>query len=108
MSPDDAGPARVVRWTGARWEPVGPVLPPLDDPALHDDHAHQHTSWWHLPTGIARPGDRLVARERAWEFLDRCGPRHPAVHRLAEHWQIGTAELLAQRDVWSMRPVVMR
>lgn len=107
MSPEQAGPARVVRWDGYRWVTIGPVLPPIDDPEMHRNHVAGRRTWWHLPAGIAQAGDRLLAREHAWEFRDRCGPNNHMVHTLARYWEVPVAELLAVREVWSMRPVVL-
>lgn len=106
MSPDVAGPARVVRFDGERWVPIGPVIPPVDDPVMHHECAASPTTWWHLPKGIAETGDRLVVRERAWEFRDRCGPNNAAVRALAHYWGVAVGDLLDTREVWSMRQVV--
>jgi hypothetical protein len=106
VNAESAGPARVVRWSGSQWAPVGPVLPPVADDLMHDDHAHlRRVSYWHLPAGIAAAGDRLLCRERAWEFLGRCGRWHRAVLTLADAYGVLPDELLNNRDVWSMRPV---
>jgi hypothetical protein len=109
MNPDEAGPARVLRYTGVTWVPVGPVLPPIDDEAMHDDRAHlRRVTYWHLPVGLAERGDRLVCRERAWEFTDRCGPHHHAVIELANYFRATVDELLKDRAVWAMRPVTAK
>lgn len=107
VNPTDAGPARLMRRVDGRWTPIGPVLPPIDDPDMHDGRAHERrTAWWHFPVSVgAAGGDRLLCRERAWELLGRCGPNHWAVVSLAQYFGVPISELLGDRDVFSVRPL---
>lgn len=107
----EAGPARLLRCVDGRWEPVGPVLPPVEDDGLHEPTLRPgQVIHWHFPASIdARPGDRLLVRERAVELLDRCGPTNWAVRELAAYMHAHYDDhewvdrWLADRQVWSAR-----
>ncbi len=103
MRPTDAGPARLLRQTNGRWMPVGEPLPPVDHPELHEPIRQDTTVWWHFADGLdVRSDDVLIVREHTVRLLDRCGPNHWAVARLA---QVAGGEWADGRQVWSGRVV---
>ena len=107
-----AGEARIVRETDGHWSPVGDPLPPIEDDVLHDGDAHtRQVVYWHFhdSTDMVK-GDRILCRERAWQLLDRCGPRHHAVRRLGDYiadkyGETWAADWMAHRQVWAVRPI---
>lgn len=109
MRHDDAGPARLLR-PSERWRPIGPLLPPVEDDALHDDtlRAGQLVNWHFPGTLDAQPGDVLLTRERMVRLLGRCGPHHPRVIALRDYLRAhyeDADEWFAGRQVWSARVV---
>ena len=57
-------------------------------------------------------GDRLICAERAWLFVERCGPNHHAVIALSQHMHKHyeadhAAAWCATRQVWAVEPVPM-
>lgn len=103
MDPTAAGPATLLRHDGAGWRPTLAAIPPVDHPDLHQPLAEGETVWWHFPADLdVDQGDVLIVREHTVTMLDRCGPNHWAVHRLAG---ICGAEWAAGRQVWSGRVV---
>lgn len=97
--------------TTGRWAPVGPPLgqaPHLTAEQLPPVGGVVH---WTIPIPAgAEPGDRLHLDERlTLLLLDRCGPNHPAWHRLVRHSTAydpdGAADWLAKHEVWSARRI---
>ena len=103
MGPTTAGPATLLRHDGTGWRPVEAAIPPVDHPDLYEPIRQDTTVWWHFPANLdIAAGDVLIVREHTVRVLDRCGPNHWAVLRLA---QIAGAGWAAGRQVWSGRVV---
>jgi len=89
--------------------PYGAVMPG-EFPHVPSTHV-EGTSWQVLARSHgAESGDVLVIGEMPYRLLDRCGPHHWAVLRLAEityatYESEVAADWLAEVEVWSARPV---
>jgi hypothetical protein len=95
--------ARLMRFSGKRWEPVGDPLPPFahapPDPNLM-------MAPWVLPIELGtEPGDVLVVGEIAHQLMVRCERDDPVYVELAEQTMLfrdhdETMAWLALIEVW--------
>lgn len=107
----DAGPARLLRRDDSgRWVPVGPPLPPYEDPDLHDlARDRRPHDYWILPVSAeARAGDVVVCREQTWRLAGAVTQHHHAWRELAAHAHatyVDAEDWLAGVQVWSVHAV---